>query len=335
MASKPKNLNLGKAKGERDDEFYTQLTDIEHELRHYTTHFRDKVVYCNCDDPRVSEFFHYFSYNFEMLGLKKLVTTCYKNQNMDLFSQNNSEQAVYLEYYGDQNGNRVPDTNEINVLPLKKDGDFRSDECRSLLEQADVVVTNPPFSLFTEYVEQLIEYNKKFIIIGPAHAVSRKRIFQLFKSNQIWLGYGFQGGNAYFKAANPKNFASGVFDKQTGLVKFRNVYWYTNLDISKRHEEMLLYKQYDPDIHPEYDNFNAIEIKPLSNMPVDYKGVMGVPITFLDKYNPAQFEIIGSDLEIKEGLHPELVKDGWKGKLDRAYLNGERLFSRLFVRVRR
>ena len=176
---------LDKAKTAKDDEFYTQLDDINNELRHYREHFRGKTVLCNCDDPRISNFFTYFACNFEYLGLKRLITTCYKNQNMDLFSQNKSEQAVYLIYDGDKNGNRKPDAEEIGVHPLKGDGDFRSAECIELLKQADIVVTNPPFSLFREYVAQLIEYDKQFLIIGPYNAITYKEIFPLIKENKI------------------------------------------------------------------------------------------------------------------------------------------------------
>lgn len=185
---------IDKAKEAKKDEFYTQLEDINNELRHYREHFRGKTVLCNCDDPRVSNFFTYFAYNFEFLGLKRLITTCYKNQNVDLFSQNESEQAVYMIYEGDKNGNRIPDPEDIGVLPLKGDGDFRSAECIELLKQADIVVTNPPFSLFREYVAQLIEYDKKFLIIGHQNALSYKEIFPLIQDNKMWLGYGFKGG---------------------------------------------------------------------------------------------------------------------------------------------
>ena len=184
MASKSFNRNLAGAKAAKEDEFYTQLADIERELRHYKTHFKGKVVYCNCDDPRVSNFFHYFSYNFEKLGLKKLITTCYKSQQADLFSQNDSEQAIYLEYEGDKNGNNVPDPDEIGIKPLKGDGDFRSAESIELLKQADIVVTNPPFSLFREYVAQLIEHDKKFVIIGNQNAITYKEIFPLIQDEQ-------------------------------------------------------------------------------------------------------------------------------------------------------
>ena len=184
MATKAQNSNLRKASTAKKDEFYTQLSDIEKELRHYKHHFKGKVVYCNCDDPRVSNFFHYFSYNFEKLGLKKLIATCYKNQNMDLFSQNDSEQAIYLEYDGDKNKNSLPDPKEIGIKPLKGDGDFRSKECIELLKQSDIVVTNPPFSLFREYVTQLVEYKKKFVIIGNKNAITYKEIFKLIKENK-------------------------------------------------------------------------------------------------------------------------------------------------------
>jgi hypothetical protein len=204
MAKQSSNTNLHKAKNNKKDEFYTQLSDIENELRHYKDHFKDKVVYCNCDDPRVSNFFHYFSYNFEHLGLKKLIATCYKNQDADLFSTNESEQAVYLEYTGDKNGNKVPDADEIGVKPLQGDGDFRSQESIELLKQADIVVTNPPFSLFREYVGQLIENDKKFIIVGHQNAITYKDIFKLIKDDKMWLGYGFKGGEDILSIFNMK-----------------------------------------------------------------------------------------------------------------------------------
>ncbi len=287
-----KNKNLHKAKEGKNDEFYTQLSDIENELRHYKEHFQGKVVYCNCDDPRVSNFFHYFSCNFEQLGLKKLIATCYKNQDIDFFSTKETEEAVYLEYEGDKNGNRLPDQEEISVKPLKGDGDFRSQECIELLKEADIVVTNPPFSLFREYVAQLIKYDKKFLIIGSLNAITYKEIFPLIAQNKMWLGYGFKAGNAYFKTPQNKEFAKGVFDENTGLVKFRNVHWFTNLDHSKRHEELILYKKYTPEEYPKYDNYDAINVDKVAEIPYDYDGVMGVPITFLDKYNPNQFEIV-------------------------------------------
>ena len=295
------NATLTQAKKAQKDEFYTQLSDIERELAHYKDHFRGKTVLCNCDDPYISNFFRYFAFNFEHLGLKRLITTCYKNQNMDLFSMNTNERAIWLEYLGDKNGDRVPSPDEIGIHYFKGDGDFRSAECIELLKQADIVVTNPPFSLFREYVAQLIEYDKKFLIIGNINAITYKEIFPLIMMNKIWLGYGFQAGNAYFKIPNDaiKDYADGVYNKDTGLVKFRNCTWFTNLDHEKRHEELILYKTYNPDDYPKYDNYDAINVDKTSDIPGDYDGVMGVPITFLDKYNPEQFEIVafrkGSD----------------------------------------
>ena len=332
MSKKSLNKNLHSAKTNKKDEFYTQLSDIERELKHYKKHFKGKVVYCNCDDPRVSNFFHYFSYNFEKLGLKKLITTCYKNQDMDLFSQNSSEQAIYLQYEGDKNNNRVPDVEEIGIHPLQGDGDFRSEEVIELLKQADIVVTNPPFSLFREYVVQLIKYDKKFLIIGSYNAITYKEIFSSIKANKLWLGYAFKGGNAYFKTAHPKEFVKGVYDEKTGLVKFRNIIWYTNLDHNKRHEDLILYKKYTVADYPKYDNYDAINVNKTKDIPMDYQGYMGVPITFMGKYNPEQFEIIGSDYEVKEGLLPEIVNSKWKGKIDRGYMNGKRMYARILIK---
>ena len=306
MIEKTKNKSLQEAKSNKKDEFYTQLSDIERELKHYKKHIQDKTVYCNCDDPRVSNFFHYFSYNFEKLGLKKLIATCYKNQNMELFSQNDSEQAIYLVYEGDKNGNNIPDANEIGTNQLKGDGDFRSKECIDLLKQADIVVTNPPFSLFREYVAQLIEYDKSFIIIGHQNAISYREIFKLIKEDKMWLGYGFKGGAAHFINKHYEDYASAG-DHKEGMIRVSGVTWFTNLDISKRHENLKLYKNYTPKEYPTYENFAAINVDKTKDIPVDYKGFMGVPITFLDKYNPDQFEIVGlgiSNSGIEIGVQP-------------------------------
>lgn len=303
MTKETKNQSLNSARDAKNDEFYTQLADIERELKHYKKHFKGKVVYCNCDDPRVSNFFHYFSYNFERLGLKKLIATCYKSQTVDLFSQNMSESAISLQYEGDKNGNRVPDLEEIGIKKLEGDGDFRSKESVELLKEADIVVTNPPFSLFREYVQQLVEYDKKFLIVGSANAATYKEIFHLLKTDRIWLGYGFKAGNAYFKTPHAKDFAKGVYSEETGLVKFRNVTWFTNMDISKRHEEMILFANYETEKYPKYDNYDAIEVSRIKEIPDNYFGAMGVPITFLDKYNPDQFEILGiTDRDNNSGL---------------------------------
>ena len=306
MAKKSQNTNLTLAKANKKDEFYTQLSDIERELKHYKKHFKDKVVLCNCDDPRVSNFFHFFSYNFEKLGLKKLIATCYKNQDSDLFSQNNSERAIYLEYTGDKNGNNVPDAEEIGIKHLQGDGDFRSKECIELLKQADIVVTNPPFSLFREYVSQLVEYDKKFVIIGHQNAITYKEIFKLIKENKIWLGFGFTGGAGHFINTQYENYATAT-DKKEGMIRVSGVHWFTNLDINKRHEDLILYKNYTPEEYPKYENFDAINVNITKDIPVDYSGAMGVPITFLDKYNPEQFEIIGlgiSNSGLEVGVQP-------------------------------
>lgn len=312
MAKVATNSNLQKAKSEKNDEFYTQLSDIERELRHYKGHFKDKVVLCNCDDPRVSNFFHYFSYNFEKLGLKKLITTCYKNQNIDLFSQHDTEQAIYLEYEGDKSGNNVPDLEEIGIKHLKGDGDFRSKESIELLKEADIVVTNPPFSLFREYVNQLIDYDKKFLIIGHQNAITYKDIFKLIKEDKLWLGVD-NGGIKWFGVQDHYDITTESRKKTVDGKKYfsmGNVVWFTNLDNPKRHEDLILYKKYNPEEYPNYENFNAINVNKVAEIPMDFTGFMGVPITFLYKYNPSQFEIIGlgiSNLGLEIGVQPYKV----------------------------
>lgn len=299
------NRSLNTAKAAKKDEFYTQLRDIENELRHYRRHFEGKVVYCNADDPRVSNFFHYFSHNFERLGLKKLITTCYQSQDRDLFSRNDSEEAIYLEYTGDKSGNRVPDPEEIGVHHLKGDGDFRSQECVELLEQADIVVTNPPFSLFREYISQLIEHKKKFLVIGHQNAIKYKEIFPLIRADELWLGHGFSRNVAHF-ASSYEDTASDL-DHREGMIRVSGVQWFTNLDLAKRHEEMVLFKHYDPDEYPTFANFDAINVDKTAEIPLDYDGAMGVPITFLNKYNPDQFEILGvgiANLGLAAGVAP-------------------------------
>lgn len=319
---------LTSAKTSKKDEFYTQLSDIERELKHYKNHFKGKVVLCNCDDPRVSNFFHFFSYNFEKFGLKKLIATCYKNQEMDLFSENKSEQAIYLEYTGDKNGNNVPDTNEIGIKKLKGDGDFRSKECIELLKQADIVVTNPPFSLFREYVAQLIDYDKKFLIIGNINAISYKEIFKLIKENKAWLGVNMGRGISGFIV--PKHYElygteARVDENGNRIVATNNCLWLTNLDMAKRHEDIILYKNYTPEEFPTYDNYDAINVDKTKDIPMDYAGVMGVPITFLDKFNPDQFEIIGqmATTKVDEFNH------GYP------YVNGKKIYARILIKNKR
>jgi len=304
-----KNKNLNKANMAKNDEFYTQLSDIEKELGHYQEHFKDKIIFCNCDDPKESNFFNYFALNFEFLGLKKIITTHFEKE----------KQSYKLEIVKDVNKDGKINKLDTIKTPLKQNGDFRSPECIEILKEADIVITNPPFSLFREYVAQLIGYNKKFLIIGSLNSITYKEIFKLIKDNKIWLGYGFSGGNAYFKTPNYKDFARGVYSKETGLVKFRNVTWLTNIDVKKRHEKYIFSNKYSSEEYPKYDNFDAINVNKVINIPTDYKDIMGVPITFLDKYNPEQFEILGNEYDLK-------IKGG------RGYINGKRMYSRIFIK---
>jgi len=326
MARNATNKFLTNAKKSKSDEFYTILSDIERELKHYKKHFKDKVVYCNCDDPRISNFFHYFSYNFEQLGLKKLITTCYKNQDMDLFSRHDSERAIYLEYNGDKNKNNVPNPEEIGICNLKGDGDFRSQESIELLKQSDIVVTNPPFSLFREFVEQLIKYDKKFLIIGTWNALTYKEIFKWIMDDKLWIG---ENSNRNFSGfIVPKHYElfgteARIDENGNRIISSNNTCWFTNLDIAKRHEELILYKKYDPKVYPTYDNCDAIDVSKTNDIPIDYKGVMGVPITFMNKYNPEQFEILGLD-------DHTLVYPDWRGR--GPDLNGKAIYRRIMIK---
>jgi hypothetical protein len=297
ITDKTLNQTLHIAKFSKKDEFYTQLSDIESELKHYKKHFKNKVVFCNCDDPRISNFFHYFSYNFEKLGLKKLITTCYKNQDKDLFNQEESENAVFLEYTGDKNGNKIPDAEEIGIKVLKGDGDFRSQESIELLKRSDIVVTNPPFSLFREYVEQLVKYEKKFLIIGNINAITYKEIFKLIKENKAWLGIQMgRGISGFIVPDHYELYGTETRIDSSGdrIISPNNCLWLTNLDTSKRHEDIILSKSYygNESEYPKFDNYDAINVNKTKDIPMDYKGVMGVPITFLHKFNPEQFELI-------------------------------------------
>jgi len=312
------NKSLRDARRTKNDEFYTQLPDIERELRHYRDRFKDKIVFCNCDDPRISNFFHYLSHNFEILGLKKLITTCYQNDQTDAFSQHNKDEAIYLEYNGTRKGNKIPSPEEIGVIRLKSNGDFRSEECVDLLKQADIVCTNPPFSLFKEYVAQLVEYDKKFLIIGNYNAVAYKEIFPLIKDNRMWLGIEPWGM---------------TFSTPDGEDKFsRMTKWFTNLPHKKRNEELILVKKYggNEKDYPKYDNYDAIEVDKIANIPKDYDGVMGVPVTFLVDYNPDQFEIIGliaGNTRGLAGIKSKTNKDG-------PYINGKLKYNRILIKRR-
>lgn len=301
-----KNNNLHTAKTAKNDEFYTMLTDIEKEMRYYKDFFKGKVVYCNCDDARESNFFKYFSLNFEFLGLKKLITTGYKADG----------KGVVLVYEGDKNGNRRVDNEEIIVNELNGDGDFRSEECIEYLKECDVVVTNPPFSLFREYVKQLMDYGKKFIIIGNQNAITYKEIFHYIKNNQLWLGMNFVKS----------------FEKPNGdIQKFGNISWFTNIENKKRTQPIDLYKRYSFEEYPKYDNYDAIEVSRVDEIPMDYDGVMGVPITFLYKYNPTQFEIIG--MSASAGYNKDIVGIPFIGEKDaRCLINGKNVYARILIR---
>ena len=375
------NKNLNAAKNAKKDEFYTQLPDIERELRHYSRHFKGKTVLCNCDDPYESNFFKFFALNFNFLGLKKLICTCYDgspvagSELLIHYSEFDSkpEKIAYkveITEVRDLNGDGAEDLadvhyliqNDKNVLSLLKgNGDFRSPECVELLKEADIVVTNPPFSLFREYVAQLMEYEKKFLIVGHQNAITYKEIFPLIRDNKIWLGYGFKGMAAHFYS--PYEDIATASNHKENMIRVSGVNWFTNLEIPKRNEELDLVCRYSPEEYPQYDNYDAIEVSKTANIPYDYGGVMGVPITFLDKYNPDQFEIIGCTESEGKGLSNGLwnpqhgviqavitppiqprekctnvsssgVRIPGHDKYDRPYLDGKRLYFRILIRNR-
>ena len=284
-----KNNNLHTAKATKNDEFYTQLEDIENELKYYKDYFKGKVVYCNCDgflNEEKSNFFVYFSLNYEFLGLKGLICTKY----------NPNGKGRKYEYYGDLNGNNYPDEEEIFTSDLEGDGDFRSEECIEILKKCDIVCTNPPFSLFRQYVAQLFEYKKDFLIIGNVNAISYKEVFPLIKENKMWLGVSSFNKGMYFGVPDDYTYADTYkFDRERNgkkVMRVSSICWFTNLDHKKPHEELVLYKKYNEEEYPKYDNYDAIEVSKVTDIPMDYEGIMGVPITFLDKYCPTQFQII-------------------------------------------
>lgn len=343
MVARAKNRDFQDAKQAKKDEFYTQLSDIEIELRHYRHHFRDKVVYLNCDDPRVSNFFRYFVTNFGELGLKKLIATCYKSDDSGHFSQGDSDRAVWLEYTGDKNGNNVPDLEEIGIRPLEGNGDFRSSESIELLKQADIVVTNPPFSLFREYVAQLNEYEKKFVILGNMNALTYKEIFPLFQNDQMWYGPSIRSGDREFQVPDdyPLTAVGSRIDEHGNkFVRVKGVRWFTNLDYPERYQDLALTRNYRPVDYPKYANFDAIEVGKTAEIPADYDGLMGVPITFIDKYNPEQFEIVGSSKTLGVPMSKVAEKGTYQQGGPRFYLpNGlgtyRRMYDRIVVRNKR
>lgn len=346
------NSDLRKAKAAMKDEFYTQLSDIENELRHYKNHFSDKTVFCNCDDPYESSFFKYFALNFNILGLKKLIATCYDPSpvaytQLSMFPDiekkhipNTARRAYKIEITEVEDFNRDGTTDMVDVDHLLKNkrnaitlldgnGDFRSAECVELLKEADIVVTNPPFSLFREYVAQLFAYDKKFIIIGNQNAITYKEIFRLIKANKLWLGYGFSGNAGFFINKHYVDYAKSGQHRE-GMIRVSGVMWFTNLEIKKRYEDFILYKKYTPELYPKYANYDAIEVSITKNIPCDYYGVMGVPITYLEKHNPDQFEIIGATESEGKGLSNGL----WDSKsgIAQPVVNGVKKYKRLFIR---
>ena len=339
-----KNADLTLAKKRKKDEFYTQLVDIENELKHYKEHFKGKVVLCNCDDPRKSNFFKYFADNFEKLQLKRLIATCYKSQDVDLFSQGDCERAICQIYEGDKNGNMAVDDDEVCVKELKGDGDFRSEECIEILKQADVVVTNPPFSLFREYVAQLVKYDKKFLIIGNVNAITYRESFPLIKDGKMWFGASIHSGDREFGV--PQDYpltatSCRVDEKGRKYIRVKGVRWFTNLDYKERHENLPLYKMYSPNEFPRYDNFDAVNVDKTADIPMDYGGIMGVPITFLDKYCPEQFEIIWQASGNTRASTPkEILKElGYcihpEDRGGCGVVNGKRTYGRIFIRHRK
>lgn len=314
------NSILGKAKLAKKDEFYTQLPDIEKELFHYEHYFKDKVVLCNCDDPKISNFFVYFVRNFKHLGLKRLITTCYKNNQPDLFTQNDCEQAVYLIYDGGDDNNPDPVKVSATAIPLKGDGDFRSRECVELLKQADIVVTNPPFSLFRDYVAQLIRYEKKFLIIGNQNAITYKEIFPLIRNNKLWLGYGFTRNCAHFINNSYEDKATDT-DHREGMIRVSGVMWFTNLDVKQRHVEPELYRNYKPEDYPKYDNFDAINVDKVADIPLDYDGMIGVPITYVQKHCPNCYDI----------LYCSAFSDENNYGCGSLKINGKKVYARLII----
>ena len=356
-----KSSNLGAAKGAKQDEFYTQLTDIEKEMRYYRKHFKGKTILCNCDDPFESNFFKYFVLNFNKLGLKKLIATCYSGSSIagtqlvlhDVLGGNADRsykpyKAVVTKVY-DTSGDGGVDmldvaelfrTHENELVELDGNGDFRSDECLSLLDEADIVVTNPPFSLFREYVSVLVTHGKHFIIIGSQNAITYQEIFSLFRQNRVWLGYN-SGDMSFTVPADYEPRETRYWQDETGQ-KWRsmgNICWYTNLDIKKRHEELIPVKRYDPQLYPKYVNYDAIEVSSVACIPCDYAGEMGVPITFLDKYNPEQFELVGISRELVRTVSDDVRKNGAYPQVGRFYLNlggpkYKKVYERLVIKNR-
>lgn len=352
------NTALTNAKNAKKDEFYTQLADIESEMKYYKAFFKGKTVFCNCDDPFESNFFKYFAINFNHLELKKLVCTCYATSpvawvQLSLFDNENivvkktggkPPYKIEITEVRDYNGDGAVDLSDVEYLLKNKkntlsilngDGDFRSQECIDLLKEADIVVTNPPFSLFREFIAQLIEYNKSFLVIGNVNALTYKEIFPLIKNDQLWLGNSIHSGDREFRVPDNYPLDAANFRVDNNGIKYirvKGVRWYTNIDYKERHEKIILYKTYSDDEYPQYDNYNAINVDKVSEIPFDYDGAMGVPITFMDKYNPNQFKIIGATESEGKGFSDGLwIEDS---KITQPLVKKERKYKRIFIKKR-
>lgn len=309
-----RNQSFSAARKAAEDEFYTQISDIEKELRYYKHHFKNKIIFCNCDDPKESNFWKYFFLNFGSLGLKKLISTHYESSGI----------SYKLELVQDEEN--IGKINEFDIIqtPLNGDGDFRSEECIQILKEVDIVVTNPPFSLFREYVAQLIEHNKSFLIIGNQNNVTYKETFNLLKDNKMWLGY--YNGDMSFKVPDhyePRKTRFWIDENGQKWRSFGNICWFTNLDIAKRHEKIILYRNYNQDDYPKYDDSLVINVGKVADIPADYTGIMGVPITFMNKYNPEQFEILGIANSAR-----------WIGYDCLTIINGKKIYNRIIIRRR-
>lgn len=340
------NTSLRKADGVKNDEFYTQLADIEQELKNYREQFKGKIVFCNCDDPYESNFFKYFALNFNFLGLKKLIATCYDKSpvaytQLSFFDDGKTMPNTHRRAYKieiteveDYNGDGAFDLTDVRYLLkndkntlalLNGDGDFRSIECVELLKEADIVCTNPPFSLFREYIAQLVEYKKKFLIIGNKNALTYKEIFPLLKNNEMWIGYRNINSDMWLEVHDENNFEKIVDGKK---LKHIMACWFTNLETTKRHTELTLYRKYTPEEYPKYDNYDAINVDKVTDIPYDYNGAIGVPITFLDKYNPEQFELL-------DGIGRYSILNNEETKKAGKYLsmiNGKALYFRYIIK---
>lgn len=344
---------MDNAKRNKADEFYTQLNDIELELKHYKDQLKDKVIFCNCDDPYESNFFKYFAMNFNHLGLKKLIATCYDDspiaytqfniwgESKTIPNKNRHPYKIEINEVQDYNQDGATDLADVEYLLknkknsmtlLKGNGDFRSEECIELLKQSDIVVTNPPFSLFREYIEQLTTFNKDYIIMGNTNALTYKEIFKLFKEDKIRTGYtNFNVGMYFVVPDDCEKFHKIVNGKK--MVRVSTSCWFTSLQVSKHKEFITLYKTYNEKEYPKYDNYDAINVNKYTDIPDDYKGYMGVPITFLDKFNPDQFEIIG--LAASAGYNKDIVGLEFKGSKDaRTIINGKNTYARIFIKRR-